>query len=115
MPEKSLSPQTGSIVTRKAELTIDDLCTACGLSKEKVVTYVAEGIIEPQGDVSVEWRFSQTTVVELHRARRLEEDLGLNEAGIALAFDLLSQIDDLKRRLAHFEQDDRKRSAIDVG
>lgn len=114
MPEKSHLAHTGSIVTHKAELTIDDLCTACGLSKDKVVTYVAEGIIEPQSDAGVEWRFSQTTVVKLHRARRLEKDLGLNESGIALAFDLLSQIDELKRKLARFEQGDWKRSAIDV-
>lgn len=114
MPEEPQSPHTGTIVTNKAELTIDDLCTACGLSRDKIVTYVAEGIIEPQGDATVEWRFSQTTVVELHRAKRLEQDLGLNEAGIALAFDLLSQIDDLKRRLTHFEQDDRKRVPTDV-
>ena len=106
MPEKSQSAQTGTIVSNKAELTIDDLCSTCGLSREKIVTYIAEGVIEPSGDAAVEWRFSQTTVVEVHRARRLEHDLGLNEAGIALAFDLMSQIDDLKRRLAHLEQGD---------
>jgi len=114
MSEKFHSTHTGSIVSHKAELTIDDLCTACGLSKDKVVTYVAEGIIEPQGDATVEWRFSQTTIVELHRAKRLEQDLGLNEAGIALAFDLLSQIDDLKRRLAHFDQDDQRGFTTDI-
>ena len=114
MSEESQSAHTGTIITSKAELTIDDLCSVCGLPRDKIVTYVAEGIIEPQGDAIVEWRFSQTTVVELHRANRLERDLGLNEAGIALAFDLLSQIDDLKRRLAHFEQDDHKRLPTDV-
>jgi len=114
MSEKPQSAHTGTIVTSKAELTIDDLCTACGLSKEKIVTYVAEGFIEPEGEAIVEWRFSKTTIVELHRAKRLEQDLGLNEAGIALAFDLLSQIDDLKRRLAHFEQDDQKKFPTDI-
>ena len=111
MPEKPHSTHKGTIVTETAELTVEDLCTACGLSKDKIVTYVAEGIIEPEGVTIVEWRFSRTTIVELQRARRLEQDLGLNEAGIALTFDLLSQIDDLKRRLAHFERDGHKKPA----
>ena len=106
MPEEPRHTHTGTIVTSTAELTIDELCATCGLSKDKIVTYVAEGIIEPLGDAAVEWRFSQTTVVEVHRAKRLEQDLGLNEAGLALAIELLSQIDDLKRKLARFKQDD---------
>lgn len=110
MPEKPRSIHKGTIVTKKAELTIDDLCVACGLSKDKIATYVEEGIVEPEGVTTVEWRFSRTTIVDLQRARRLEQDLGLNEAGIALAFDLLSQIDDLRRRLAHFERDGQKKS-----
>ncbi len=110
MPEKSRATLKGTIVTNKAELTIDELCLACGLSRDKIVTYVGEGIIEPQGVAVVEWRFSRTTIVDLQRAQRLEQDLGLNEAGIALTFDLLSQIDDLKHRLAQFERDSRKKS-----
>ncbi|NNJ74978.1 MAG: MerR family transcriptional regulator [Anderseniella sp.] len=109
MPEKPRSIYKGTIVTDKAELTIDDLCSACGLSKDKVTSYVAEGIIEPQGAAVVEWRFSRTTVVAVQRAQRLEQDLGLNEAGIALAFDLLSQIEELKRRLAHVERDSQNK------
>ena len=114
MPKESRSVHTGTIVTNAAELTIDQLCSTCGLSRDKIVTYVAEGIIEPKGDTTVEWRFSETTIVEVHRAKRLEQDLGLNEAGLALAIDLLSQIDDLKRKLARFEQEDQKRFPTDV-
>lgn len=103
MPRKAQSIHSGTVVTDEAELTLDDLCAACGLSREKIVTYVAEGIIEPAGTEVVQWRFSQTTLVRLHRVKRLEQDLGLNEAGTALAFDLLSQIEVLKRKLARLE------------
>ena len=105
MPRKAQSTHTATVVTDKVQLTLEDLCAACGLPREKIVTYVAEGIIEPAGTDIVQWRFSQTTVVQLHRAKRLEQDLGLNEAGTALAFDLLSQIEELKRKLARLEQD----------
>jgi chaperone modulatory protein CbpM len=103
MPRKVQSTQSGTVVSDKAELTLDDVCAACGVSREKIVTYVAEGIIEPAGTEIVEWRFSQTTLVQLHRVKRLEQDLGLNEAGTALAFDLLAQIEVLKRKLARLE------------
>mgnify|MGYP001811777127 CR=1 FL=1 len=105
MPQKAQSSRSGTVVTDKAEFTLDDLCAACGLSKEKIVTYVAEGIIEPAGTEIVQWRFTQTTLVQLHRVKRLEQDLGLNEAGTALAFDLLSQSEVLKRKLARLERE----------
>lgn len=105
MPRKAQSTHSGTVVSDEAELTLDDLCAACGLSREKIVNYVAEGIIEPAGTEIVQWRFSQTTLVRLHRVKRLEQDLGLNEAGTALAFDLLSQIEALKRKLAHLERE----------
>ncbi len=114
MSEEPRSAHAGTIVSGTAELTIDQLCSTCGLPKEKIVTYVAEGVIEPLGEATVEWRFSQTTVVEIHRARRLEQDLGLNEAGLALAIQLLSQIDDLKRKLARIEPGDQESSPTDV-
>ncbi len=105
MPRKAQSTHSGTVVTDKPELTLDDLCAACGLSREKIVTYVAEGIIEPAGTEVIQWRFSQTTLVRLHRVKRLEQDLGLNEAGTALAFDLLSQIEVLERKLARLERE----------
>ena len=114
MPKKPHPTHSGTIVANEAELTIDDLCNACGLPKDKIVTYVGEGIIEPAGDTIVEWRFSRTTIIELHRAQRLEQDLGLNEAGIALALELLSQIDTLKRRLERLDRGDRQNNLTDI-
>ena len=114
MPKNPHPTHSGTIVANEAELTIDDLCNACGLPKDKIVTYVGEGIIEPAGDTIVEWRFSRTTIIELHRAQRLEQDLGLNEAGIALALELLSQIDTLKRRLERLDRGDRQNNLTDI-
>lgn len=105
MPDHPQPVHPGDIVTDTPELTLDDLCGSCGLSREQIVSYVAEGIIEPQGSEGVHWRFSQTSLITVHRATRLERDLGLNPAGVALALDLMGQIETLKRRLARFEQE----------
>lgn len=105
MPDEAQSTQSGDVVTDKPELTLDDLCSACGVPLEKISAYVAEGIIEPHGSEHEHWRFSQLSLITVRRASRLERDLGLNTAGVALAIDLMAQIEMLKRRLAHFEQD----------
>ena len=61
-----------------------------------------KGCTEP-----AQWRFTQMSLVTLRRAGRLERDLRLNAAGVALALELMDEIEHLKRRLARFEQAER--------
>lgn len=104
MPERVSSAPEGHIVTDAPELSLEEVCGACGLTTEEIATYVAEGVIEPRGPGISGWRFSRTSVIVLRRARRLECDLGLNAAGVALALELLAEIETLKLRLARFER-----------
>ncbi len=106
MPEKSSSAFLGDIVTRTPELTLADLCERCGLPEELIVTYISEGIIQPEGESPGQWRFSRLTMMEVRRASRLERDLDLNAPGVALVLDLMRQIEELKGRLARFEAPD---------
>ena len=103
MPDRVHSTQSGDLITEVPERTLKDLCSACGLSTEKIEAYVAEGIIEPHGSGREQWRFSHISVIKVRKAKRLERDLGLNTAGVALALDLMTQIETLKGRLARFE------------
>jgi len=93
---------SGDIVTDKLELTLEDLCDRCELSATEITAYVEEGIIEAEGAAPAKWRFSRMNVIEVKRAQRLTNDLGLNPAGAALALELLKEIEGLKRRLARF-------------
>ena len=96
------------LVTDTPVLSLDELCKNSGLPLEKITTYVAEGVITPDGqDMSV-WRFSRVSLVDVRRANRLERDLGLNAAGVMLALSLTAEISDLKaklRRLENLEDD----------
>ena len=60
---------------------------------------VEEGVIEPRGPGRPQWRFAATTVVRVEKARRLQNDLGVNLPGVALALQLLDRIDALESRL----------------
>ena len=102
MPQTTRSILSADVVSDEPELTIEDVCAACGLSRQEIADYVAEGIAPAQG-AAVEWRFSRLSVIRLRRARRLERDLGLNLAGVALALDLMARIEDLQTRLARYE------------
>jgi chaperone modulatory protein CbpM len=79
--------------------SLQELSSACNVESTWVVELVEQGIIEARGTTISEWRFSSLSVVRLAKARRFDRDLGLNPAGIALVFDLLSEIDGLKARL----------------
>lgn len=89
------------ILQETSKLTIDEICEQCDLSSLKVQSYVEEGIVEVTGNDISNWRFSETMIVQLKKANRLEKDLNLNPAGVALALELTSIIDNLKNQLKH--------------
>lgn len=92
----------GALLDEQCELTLGELCRACGLPAEQLLALVEEGVIEPRG--RGQWRFSAVCVHRVRRARRLERDLGLNLAGAALAVELLEEIEQLRARLHRLER-----------
>ena len=84
-------------------MTLAELCRVCDVSAEQVFELVEYGVVEPQGRQPVRWRFRGVSVKRIRRARRLEQDLGVNLAGVALALDLLEELEQLRMRLRRFE------------
>ena len=91
-------------------MTLDDVCERCGLSSDIIVTYVQEGLVDVSGDDASCWRFSQTHLVYIQKARRLETDLRLNPAGSVLVLELMAQIEKLKNQLKSFDHFDEDQS-----
>ena len=94
---------TGLILEEQTELSLADLCRACAAEAERIVELVNEGVLTPVGVAPDFWVF---TGVHLHRARvalRLQNDLGVNLAGAALALELLDELDQLRARLQVLE------------
>lgn len=104
--------QTGDVELLEAapDCTLEELCLACHVEADWVVELVEHGALEPVGATRVEWRFQSLTLTSVAKAKRLKRDLGLNVPGIALALDLLGQIDALEARLKAYEnvRGDRK-------
>ncbi|EEB82516.1 chaperone modulator CbpM [Roseobacter sp. GAI101] len=84
-------------------LSLQDLCRFCHADETWVVDLVEHGVLEPVGSTSGNWRFVGTNIVRAKKARRLNRDLGINTAGVALVLALLEERDTIMRRLAQHE------------
>lgn len=93
----------GKILEEDVELSLADLCRASQLPAERVIEWVHEGVVEPVGRNPQSWSFQGVSLRRVRCARRLEEDLGVNTAGIALALDLLDEIERLRARLSRLD------------
>lgn len=90
---------SGEVLEVDVELTMGELCRACGLSAEQVFELVEYGIVEAGGREPSRWRFRGVSLRRVRCALRLQRDLGVNLAGAALALDLLDELHQLRRRM----------------
>ena len=90
---------TGILLDEQAELSLQDLCHACSTSTEWVVELVDEGVLEPIGHEQAHWRFSGPSLLRARAAMRMQQDLQINLAGVALALELMEEIEAMRERL----------------
>lgn len=90
---------TGTLLDDQLHLSLIEICEACASRTEWVIELVEEGILEPLGSQRDQWRFPGESLARANAARRLQHDLGLNLAGVALVLDLLEEIETLRARL----------------
>jgi chaperone modulatory protein CbpM len=100
MNEKTL---TGVVLDDRIELSLVELCEACSTSTEWVIELVHEGVLEPTGMEEEHWQFSGSSLLRAQTAMRLQHDLEINLAGVALALDLMDEIAALRRRMHRLE------------
>ena len=86
------------------ELTLKEVCERCFVNAEQVIGLVEYGVVEPRGERYSEWRFSVTGYLRIRKALRLQRDLSINEAGVALAIDLLDQLKSANEEIAYLRR-----------
>lgn len=89
----------GTIIDEQTEVTLDDLSLFCSVRREQIIALVEEGVLEPTGEDPRDWRFAGHSLRRAAKAFRLQQDLGINLAAVALVLDLLEQIDALRAQL----------------
>ncbi|MDQ2926653.1 MAG: chaperone modulator CbpM [Pseudomonadota bacterium] len=99
MDEPGTSVLRGSVVEEELTLTTVELSRACHLSEAHIELWVGEGVLQPSGASPEQWRFSGRALTRVRVAARLTRDLEINSPGVALALDLLDEIEQLEARL----------------
>ncbi len=99
MSERDVDSLTGIVFDETTEITVTELCTVCSVEHTLIEQLVAEGILDPVGGQPDELRFHYTSVLRTRTVVRLQQDLGVNLAGAALALELLDRIESMRRQL----------------
>jgi len=99
MKGSTLSVLHCQVVEEEVELSLGELCQACGAESDLVRQLVAHGVLEPLGDSPQGWVFVGTSLQRTRQAMRLMHDLEVNLPGAALALELMEQIRQLQQQL----------------
>jgi chaperone modulatory protein CbpM len=89
----------GAVVEDEIHLTLFELSRACRVPEERILGWVGEGLLEPTGESPPQWRFTGPALRRTRVAVRLTRDLDLNPPGVALALELLEEIESLRAQL----------------
>ena len=92
-------PLTGQILEDTAILTVQDLSRMCAVEECHIVEFVEEGVLSVVDVGMTDWHFSGAALRRARLAVRLERDLELNLAGLALVLQLMEELDQLRREL----------------
>src|ERR1700682_5611515 len=92
----------GAIFEESAVLTVKDLSRMCEVDERHIVEFVEEGVLNVV-ELRSEWHFTGDALRRARLALRLERDLELNLAGVALAIDLIEELQRLRRELARHQ------------
>ena len=104
MGERELKIAVSLVLDEQVTVSLREMCRGCGLPGEALMAMVEEGLLQPQGPAPAQWRFVARDLERARTALRLQRDLGLNLAGVALALDLLDEVRALRARVRVLEQ-----------
>jgi chaperone modulatory protein CbpM len=99
-----LEPQVlpGHIFEEYAVLNLDDLSRMCVVERRRIVDLVEEGILRVIDTAAPDWRFDGANLRRARVALRLERDLEINLAGVALALELMDELEQLRGQLRQY-------------
>ena len=86
----------GEVLDSRTRIKFSDVCYSCQIDEDELRALVSYGVLEPIVDPiddTSPWEFSVLELKRVSKAKRLKRDLGINTAGIALALELLDELE----------------------
>lgn len=90
---------SGIVLDDSISYDLEELCRLCKVRDDLVYEMINEGMLTPFGDSPKSWKFSATSIKKIQVAVRLQEDLGVNLPGAALAIDLMEELNELRSKI----------------
>ena len=90
---------TGVVLDENCQFTLVELCCLSESNAQYIIVLVEEGLLEPEGSSTPDWRFDARALKRLQKTIHLQRDLQVNLAGAALVLDLLDEVEELRRKL----------------
>ena len=87
-------------VLDEAALTVEQVCAACGVSRDWIEQRVRAGLLAARGEAPADWRFGGRDIRRVREMYRLECRFDAAPELAALVVDLHEQIEALRARLA---------------
>jgi chaperone modulatory protein CbpM len=102
-PANGTGALSGIILDEESVLTLTEISHACSVQTGYIIELVDEGLLMPEMPTEENepqhWRFSGEQMRRARTAMRLQSDLGVNLAGVALALQLLDEIENLRAQV----------------
>lgn len=91
------------VLESQTTYSFEELTIHTGASTEFIKELIAYGVLTPLGMDVEEWKFPLDNFERLKLAIRLQHDLDLNIAGVAMALDLLEELHQIRQQLKDLE------------
>jgi chaperone modulatory protein CbpM len=88
----------------KSPLTLSELCEICNISQNVVHEFISWEIVHPRQSAQQELIFELIDLRRIKTALRLQHDLEVNLAGVALVLDLLEELEELREKAKFLEK-----------
>ncbi|MDR3631209.1 MAG: chaperone modulator CbpM [Desulfocapsaceae bacterium] len=77
-------------------ISLSEVCRFCRVDHQHIQEMIQEGVLAPTGTSPQDWRFGVQELKRIQITIRLQQDLGVNLPGAALALDLLEELELLR-------------------
>ncbi len=85
-------------------LSVEELCIACDMSLKEIQELMNFDIVNPKDGMQTQWRFNLDELERARVAKRLQRDLELNLAGVALVLQLREELNTLRTEMRLWEK-----------
>lgn len=95
---------TGTVVEAQTPLSLEELCCATQAEADFIYQLIEHELIHPTGTGPDSWCFDSLCLKRTKVAMSFYRELEVNFSGVALALDLLNEIEGLQQQIAHLKR-----------